>query len=192
MDSSPQPRQVVDSHVLAAMAHPLRRRLLDVLQVRGPSTITALAEATGERVPNVSHHVKILARAELVIEAPERARDRRERWWALASPSLRWSSQDFDGDPAASVVAQAALSLNLDRHLGLVRAWYAAAEQNRERWADAAFTTDKWLHLTPAELAELSREVIDVYDRWADREVPDDGEQREPVAVFAYGVPATP
>lgn len=192
MDAAPQPRQVVDSHVLAAMAHPLRRRVLDVLQVHGPSTVTALAEATGEPVPNLSHHVKILARAELIVEAPERARDRRERWWALASPSLRWSPQDFAVDPAASVVAQAALSLNLDRHLGVLRAWYAAAEEERERWSDAAFTTDKWLHLTPAELSELSREVIDVYDRWAARKVSDDGEHREPVALFAYGVPAEP
>lgn len=41
-------------------------------------------------------------------------------------------------------------------------------------------------------LVELSREVIGVLDRWVARDVPHDGERREPVAVLAYGVPATP
>src|SRR5262249_7902446 len=48
---------VTDSRVLAAMSHPLRRRLLDALAVDGPSTITTLAERTGQASGNVSHHV---------------------------------------------------------------------------------------------------------------------------------------
>lgn len=32
----------------------------------------------------------------------------------------------------------------------------------------------------------------DLLARWAERDVPDDGRQREPVFLFAYGVPATP
>ncbi|MFC0099602.1 hypothetical protein ACFFKH_19035 [Micromonospora marina] len=32
----PSVRQVTDSRVLAALAHPLRRRLMDVLKVYGP------------------------------------------------------------------------------------------------------------------------------------------------------------
>ena len=140
MPPSPQPRQVVDSHVLAATSHPLRRRLLDVLTVRGPSTTTRSARV-------------------------------------------------------GAAVAQAALSLNLDRHVALVREWYATEQvrdEQREHWEDAAFSTDKWLHLTSDELAELSREMIGVLDRWMVREVPDDGQRREPVTVFACGVPATP
>jgi len=174
------------------MAHPVRRRLLDVLKVFGPGTVTSLAERTGERVPNVSHHLKVLAAAELVAEAPELARDRRERWWRLVSPVLRWSSEDFQDEPAGAAIAQAALSLTLDRHVGAVRAWYAADEERRHRWADAGFSTDKWLHLSPDELAELSGQVIALFDRWATRVVPEDGVQRDPVFVFTYGVPAQP
>lgn len=192
MDDMDSPRQVTDSAVLAAMAHPLRRRLLDVLRVYGPGKVTALAEHTGERVPNISHHLKVLAAADLIAEAPELAGDRRERWWRLVSPRLRWSPEDFDEDPAGAVIAQAALSLNLDHHVGAVRAWYGADEDRRRRWADTDFSTDKWLHLSPAELAELSRQVIALFDDWATRVIPDDGEQRDPVVVFAYGVPAEP
>lgn len=185
-------RQVTDARVLAALSHPLRRRLLDVLAVHGPATVSALAGRTGQAGANVSHHLKVLQACDLVEEAPELARDRRERWWRPVSPGLRWSTRDFAGDPATAAVAGAAESLNLEHHAGLVRAWFAASEDERESWEDSAFSTDKWLHLTPDELAAVSRELIGVLSRWADREVPDDGRTRAPVFVFAYGVPAQP
>ncbi|MCX5066241.1 helix-turn-helix domain-containing protein [Micromonospora lupini] len=189
---TPDVRQVTDSRVLAAMAHPLRRRLMDVFKVHGPSTVGLLAERTDQAPANVSHHLKVLAAADLVTEAPELARDRRERWWRLVTRGVAWSSRDFDADPAARAVADAATSLNLDRHVALARAWHAADESAQAAWADAPFSTDKWLHLAPEELAELSREMIDLLDRWAARPLPDDGRERQPVFVFVHGVPARP
>ncbi|TNH29328.1 helix-turn-helix transcriptional regulator [Micromonospora orduensis] len=188
----PDVRQVTDSRVLAAMAHPLRRRLMDVLKVHGPSTVGMLAERTDQAPANVSHHLKVLAAGELVTEAPELARDRRERWWRLVTRGVRWSSSDFDADPGARAVADAAVSLNLDRHVALARAWHAADESTQALWHDGPFSADKWLHLTPDELAELSREVIDLLARWADRPLLDDGRDRQPVFVFAHGIPARP
>ncbi|WFF06149.1 metalloregulator ArsR/SmtB family transcription factor [Micromonospora sp. WMMD1076] len=185
-------RQVTDSRVLAALAHQTRRRLMDVLKVYGPCTVGMLAEHTGQAPANVSHHLKVLAAADLLVEAPELARDRRERWWRLRDRGVRWSNSDFDDDPAARVVADAASSLNLERHAELVRAWQAAPDAAHTAWGDGPFSTDKWLHLTPDELAELSREVIELLARWADRTVPDDGQRREPVFVFAHGVPGRP
>lgn len=134
----------------------------------------------------------MLAGAELVEEAPELARDRRERWWRLVNRSLSWSRSDFEADPADRAVADAAVSLNLERHAALVRAWYAAADDTQAAWGQGPFSMDRWLRLTPQELAQLDREMNDLLTRWADREVPDDGRHREPVFVFAYGVPATP
>jgi hypothetical protein len=46
--------------------------------------------------------------------------------------------------------------------------------------------------MTDGELAEFGREVIALYRRWADREVPDDGQERRPVFAFARAVPARP
>ncbi|MFD0784891.1 ArsR/SmtB family transcription factor, partial [Micromonospora azadirachtae] len=83
-------RQVTDSRVLAALSHPLRRRLMDVLKVYGSATVGLLAERTGQAPANISHHLKVLAAADLVAEAPELARDRRERWWRLVSRGVRW------------------------------------------------------------------------------------------------------
>ncbi|MBG6064217.1 ArsR/SmtB family transcription factor [Micromonospora ureilytica] len=188
----PDVRQITDSRVLAAMSHPLRRRLMDVLKVHGPSTVGLLAERTDQAPANVSHHLKVLAAADLVTEAPELARDRRERWWRLVTRALRWSNVDFDADPADRAVADAATSLNLDRHVALARAWHAADESTQATWNDAPFSTDHWLRLTPEELAELSREMIDLLRRWADRDLPDDDADRRTVFVFVHGVPARP
>ena len=183
--------QVTDSRVLAAMSHPLRRRLMDVLKVYGPATASALAGRTDQAVANISHHLKVLGAAGLILEAPELAKDRRERWWRLAAPTLRWVTGDFDDDPARQAVAGAAVSLGLDRQVGLVRAWHAVREQ-RPAWNGAAFSVDKWLHLTPAEIGELEQEILALLDRWERRSLPDDGQTREPVFLFAHGVPARP
>lgn len=185
-------RQITDSRVLAALAHPLRRRLMDVLKVYGPCTVGMLADRTDQAPANVSHHLKVLAAADLLVEAPELARDRRERWWRLRDRGVRWSNSDFGDDPAARVVADAASSLNLERHAELVRAWHAVPDEAHAAWGEGPFSTDKWLHLTPDELAELSREVIALFARWADRPAPEDGQRREPVFVFAHGVPSRP
>lgn len=185
-------RQITDSNVLAAMSHPLRRRLMDVLRVDGPSTATMLAERTDQAVGNISHHLRILARSELVEQAPELARDRRERWWRLASDSVRWSTTDFDGDPAAEAVERAALSLELERQVAFVRAHNAADADVRAAWPTGPFSTNHWLRLTDTELAQLAGEVIALFGRWADREIPDDGQDRETVFAFAHAVPARP
>ncbi|MFC4532241.1 ArsR/SmtB family transcription factor [Sphaerisporangium dianthi] len=185
-------RRITDSRVLAALSHPTRRRLMDALKVYGPCTASMLAEHTGQAVANASHHLRVLAAGELIEEAPELARDRRERWWRLASAELRWTESDFDGDPATAAIASAAASLNLDHHVSMVRAWYAASDEERRAWQDAPFSTDKWLRLTPGELHGFERELLELLARWATREVPDDGHRRDPVFVFAFGVPGRP
>ncbi|MEV4760171.1 helix-turn-helix domain-containing protein [Micromonospora sp. NPDC049559] len=185
-------RAVTDSRVLAAVSHPLRRRMMDALKVYGPSTASQLAERTGQAVGNISHHLKVLAASELVTEAPELARDRRERWWRLVSPGLRWATRDFKDDPAALAVANAAASLNLDRHMSIARAWHAASDAEHDAWGGSAFSMDRWLRLTPDELAQLERELNELLARWGSRDLPEDGRTREPVFLFAYGVPAQP
>lgn len=183
---------VTDSRVLAAMSHPVRRRLLDVLTVDGPSTVSMLAERIGEAVGNVSHHVKVLSQACLVEEVPELARDRRERWWRVSSMTRRWSSTSFQSDPASQAVAAAAASLSLEHQVGKVRAWLGRAEMADATWVEAAFSTDTWLELTADELKELYAQLIALLAKWHNRKPPQDGKERETVFVFARGMPAAP
>ena len=78
---SPANRRPADPSVIAAIHHPLRRRLIDLLGVDGPATASQLAERTGELVGNISHHLKVLHEAGLV------ERDRRGTWmWYRVVP----------------------------------------------------------------------------------------------------------
>jgi DNA-binding transcriptional ArsR family regulator len=190
-------RQVTDYRVLAALAHPLRRRLLDVLRVDGPCTASMLAEQTGQAVGNISHHIKVLATHGLVEPAPELARDRRERWWRSASSALRWSTTDFADDPAAEAASLAASALGLQRQLDLTTSWLQGDATNTAEWQDAAFNTDTWLRLTSSELGRLGEEMLELVDRYRDRggERGDDagsGDERRPVFFLARGFPARP
>ena len=124
-------RQITDSRVLAAMAHPLRRRLLGLLKLDGPSTATVLAERTSQAVGNISYHLRTLAAAGLIEEAPELARDRRERWWRRTASTLGWASADFAGDAASDAVARAAGSLNLTAYAVKSSAALARARPRR-------------------------------------------------------------
>ena len=84
------------------------------------------------------------------------------------------------------------MSLNLERQVELVRAYNATGPDGAPRWPTGPFSTSHWLRLSDAELAQLSAEVIALFGRWADREIPDDGQQRDTVFAFAHGVPAQP
>ena len=185
-------RQITDSRVLAAMAHPLRRRLLDILRVDGPATASMLAERTEQAVGNISHHLRTMAACDLVVEAPELARDRRERWWRLESATLRWTTSDFQDDPGAEAIAMASFSLDLDRQVGHVRDFGAVDGAERDWWGEGPFSTSHWMRLTAEELEQVSQEVVALLGRWSDRELPDDGRERRTAFVFAHGVPARP
>ncbi|MDN5727085.1 MAG: ArsR family transcriptional regulator, partial [Propionibacteriales bacterium] len=129
--------------------------------------------------------------AGLVEEAPELAKDRRERWWRLVHARVRWSRAEFAGDAGAVSAAHAAEALALQRQFERARDWLANADSAGE-WDDAAFTSQMWVRLTPAELRELSVEMRDVLVRWQSREVPEDGQERESIHVFTRGFPSQP
>ena len=48
------------------------------------------------------------------------------------------------------------------------------------------------MRLTPDELQQVADQVVEILSGSANRNVPDDGRQREPVFVFARGFPAQP
>jgi DNA-binding transcriptional ArsR family regulator len=188
---TPQVRTITDARALAAMANPVRSRILDVLAVHGPSTASAIAGHIDLAVGSASHHLKVLAEAGLVEEAPELARDRRERWWRLVSPSTRWSRTDFAGDASATTAALAVESATLHQQFERAQDWLANSGDPDE-WDRAAFVSQGWLNLSAAELGAFSAEVIELIQRWRHRDIPDDGAERRSVYVFIRGFPAQP
>lgn len=181
-----------DISKIAAIHHPLRRRLLEILGVDGPATASRLAIATDQLVGNVSHHLKMLAKAGLIEEAPDLARDRRERWWRRVPMSLSWSVADMAGSNQDELIAEAAEQQNLSHHVDKVHQWFEKRGGYGRDWVQAAYSIDSWLHLTPEELVELTERIgglVAEFDRSIDAE---DGQERESVFLFAHAVPARP
>lgn len=81
---------------MRALAHPLWLQLLGTLRAEGPATATALADRIGVSVPLASHHLRQLANHAFIEVAPDRARDRRERWWQAAHGATRSSVEWLD------------------------------------------------------------------------------------------------
>lgn len=193
--TEPTIRTITQAKALAALANPHRARILDALRVDGPSTASMLAHRTGQAVGSASHHLKVLAEAGLVEQAPELAKDRRERWWRLANSGFRWSAAELDDDEAVGA-ARAAELLQAERQADRTRAWLSNADATPE-WEDAAMASQTWLRLTPDELRELHTELLAVLTRWhedvdADAAVRRDDPETEPVLVFLRGFPSHP
>lgn len=72
---------------LRAMAHPLRLEIMERVGRRGTARAADLAADLGIPANSVSYHLRILARGGVIEEAPEAARDRRDRVWRLAQLS---------------------------------------------------------------------------------------------------------
>jgi hypothetical protein len=148
---------------LRALAHPLRWRLLDVLEAEGPATATRCAQVTGESVASCAYHLGILAKYGWAEQEPRT--QGREKPWRLASrrQNLHPEGLDTEGQLAAEAAIDAFLDYELARYKARVR---GAARQPR-RWRP-------WLHgssavLTKAEYTAVRREIEQVLERTMER-----------------------
>ncbi len=152
---------VNDPATLRAIAHPVRQRILTELSVLGHARAADLAREIGEPANSVSFHLRVLARAGMIVEAPEHARDRRDRVWTnvartyavrpgapgalrdVVRPALAWAEESF-AEAAAGAPARA------DRVLALSS-----------------------LAVTPEQAAEMAAELEELLGRWAERSLTD-------------------
>lgn len=164
---------LTDPRAMRALAHPLRLRLLGELRMSGPATVGRLSEVVDEAPGNVSYHLATLARHGFVVEVPERARDRRERWWAAAHDVTSWEPVDALADPeqrAASHVLRRAI---LQRYAQALEGYLDAEPQLDPAWVRGTASGDSFLHLTAGELQELRAELEALAARWDARSNPD-------------------
>lgn len=158
---------ITDPLALRAIAHPLRIRLLHELQASGAARAADLARTLDVPANQVSFHLRTLARYGLVEEAPEHARDRRDRVWRPASESgYTVDSDDLGeeaGGPAAvRILRQSSQAWTQDA----VRAFFAAADQENSSDETLALSQVA-LRLTPSEAEAAMAELRDVVHRWS-------------------------
>lgn len=84
---------------LRAMAHPLRMRLIERIGRRGTARAADLAADLDIPANSVSYHLRTLARGGVIIDAPEAARDKRDRVWKLTQ--INFQHAPAEGSTAA-------------------------------------------------------------------------------------------
>ncbi|GAA1910596.1 helix-turn-helix domain-containing protein [Nocardioides marmoribigeumensis] len=162
--------RVQDPEALAALAHPLRGRLLSLLRADGPATASGLAERVGESSGVTSYHLRKLAEVGFVEEETDRG-TKRERWWRAAHTATSWSPSDFLGDPEAH---KASVSVRREWYRWqqrLLDQWMAEERDWEPEWVDVAASSDDMVVLTPAEAEALGTELWDTVQRFRERSV---------------------
>ncbi|WP_372698977.1 ArsR/SmtB family transcription factor [Arthrobacter sp. JSM 101049] len=177
MDNDRQPprapdldAKVMTSPMLKAMAHPLRRRIVAVLGAQEYARATDLARQLGVAANTLSFHLRTLADAGFVQEAPEFARDRRDRVWKGAVQSYKVGSPETpigpeDEAPLAAYLDQ--LTLDQQEMVAKVTAWAPNFATGREAEAKGDLSLGT-LRLTQQEADRVFAEVCEVLDRARD------------------------
>lgn len=173
---------------LRAVHHPTRRRIIDYLKVHGPSQVGTLARALDQQVGSISHHLRMLERADVVERAGELQTDGRTSWWRLCRLSLTWAPDDFE-TASDRFQARVAEKANAEHHFGRLAQWMRTSESASEEWRRGAFAADFVVAATPDELEEIGALLAETVHRWRDRVEAraDDGATREATMIFMHG-----
>lgn len=171
-----EPKPLSDPRVLRAIAHPVRTRVLDELHASGPARAADVARELGIPANQASFHLRQLAKYGLVEEAPEEARDRRDRVWRAAAAAgytveLRKLAEQPGGRAAVEVFRSSKVAW---LHQVVDRSFAMSREEGRGVFA----TSDHALKLSDDEAVQLRQELDDVIEAWADRTRGRDPERR--------------
>ncbi|GAB3614107.1 helix-turn-helix domain-containing protein [Humibacter ginsengisoli] len=165
---------VTDPVMLRALAHPLRQRIIWELAARDHLRAADLARITAEPANSLSFHLRTLAKAGLIKEVPEKARDGRDRVWTMAFQQGLYF-------PDTSDMADRFMAERLEWIKGIL-------DESLPR--DPAASRLQYMGavvLTKEEAEQMAEEVVEVFEKWrvrgaaAAEEHPDD-----PSRVFHY------
>ena len=170
--------QVTDPVRIRALAHPLRLQIFDILTERDEITATECAELLGESPASCSFHLRMLEKYGFAERAPARGR---EKPWRPAARS--WDMRPEPGSAGATRAFQELAVLGLDAEWERVRSYFANADQESDEWIQASTFTRSTFWATSDELAQLSRDLQQITDRFAGRST--DPSRRPEGARFA-------
>ena len=149
-------RKITDARTLRALAHPVRIAIFEQLAFGGAMTATEVGEQIGESPTTCSFHLRQLAKYGFVEEAG--GGKGRSRPWRLTATGMQFSS--VHADPETEMAATALVRMLRDRQFARYQTWLETSQNFPREWRDAAGSSESIIYLTPAELDELSEEVL--------------------------------
>ena len=147
------------SAMLKAYSHPLRRQMIRLFARREFLRAADIAAELGVPANSASFHLRALADAGLIEEAPEKARDRRDRVWTGHKGPLNVGGPE--SPVADEELGNAVIAALVEDHHDLMRrvtAWTPEYVAGRTAEVHAAFT-QRTIRLTEAEFDDLMVKV---------------------------------
>ncbi len=158
--------KLTDVRMLRGIAHPMRNRILEEMGAGGPMRAADVAERMGIPANQASFHLRQLAKYGLVEEAPELARDGRDRVWRVVHESgLSVNLEDLTGqDGGKAAIRVFRQQWTAEAHAAIDR----ADRPERQKDAMVAVSTHA-MRLTKAEAKVLAQEINDLLDGWREK-----------------------
>ena len=161
---TPDPPSELNRVEMWATAHPTRFRLFELLR-EGPSTATRLARRLGESSGVTSYHLRLLARAGAIEDAPELG-TARERWWRRP-PELMIMPTDDDAEGRA--ISARMFAIFFSRDSAARQRFVTELPELDPDWHRGAFVGSWIVGLTPAQASELGTRVLEIVDEYRRR-----------------------
>jgi len=148
--------------MLKAYSHPLRRRIARVLAGREHARAADIAAELDVPANSISFHLRVLADANLIEEAPEHARDRRDRVWKPVRTT--WDIGSPDHPVVDEILGGAVITALAEDHVEMLRrvvAWAPDYVAGRAAGVHGTFDQHN-LRLTESEFTELLKRIGDL------------------------------
>ncbi|TXK41756.1 winged helix-turn-helix transcriptional regulator [Nonomuraea sp. C10] len=173
--------RTLDTGALKSFAHPLRLRLYELLEERGPATATQLAGQVGENTGATSYHLRELARHEMIEIVPGMGRGK-EKYWRVTPGG--YSYGETPPEPEAAEALEFLMD-DLIRQRGAELARWREEERDApEEWVQASGFGRRALRLTPGETVAMRDAIFAVLERYR---ALSDARIEEPAADPALG-----
>jgi DNA-binding transcriptional ArsR family regulator len=178
-------RRISEPSALRALSHPLRLRIIELLEQAGPLTATAAAAHLGTTPSNCSFHLRQLAKHGFITEADGGVG--RNRPWRRADDHVTIRVDDLDQAGRDSVPMLIGAGAERLRANGL--RWFAARDGYSKEWRDAAGDLHLVLNLTAGELTALRRKIADLVAPYRGSQAKARRMRTEPVAFVVSALP---
>jgi len=157
---------ISDPKRLRALSHPLRWKLISLIDSEQTATATRCAEVLGESVASCSYHLNMLAKYDFIEEAP--GGQGREKPWRVTSRDQSFTAEGLGEE--GQLAAEAAGEAFLDNEYGVMKERLRRRGLEPEEWRkeSTGFSASS-VYLTADEAKELRRHVMEIVDRRDDR-----------------------
>jgi DNA-binding transcriptional ArsR family regulator len=182
--NAPQP---LDESLSKALAHPLRWRILELINERGEASPVEVARALDQPLATVSHHVRVLRESgSLELTRTEQRRGALEHYYRVLMPAF-FDDEQWSRVPIAlrrTVAGQIFTSIVEEAAAAGERGGFDAPGAHVDRMV-IELDDPGWIELSDL-LSDVLRRAQDIQDRSDARRSPDDRVRTSEIALLHF------